>query len=307
MAKTLYVTYTPEDLAEHAKEVVKLAKSMGWEVVIGPEMGFARSDHLSKAAAADAILLLSAYRFTYMNDESGRPVHVDEWEAALNAGKPARALLPSPDAHWKAALMEHSAWQQLQLFQDQLRKIGDVGYFDSTPESVVGAAKTQLTALNKLINQRTEASVFVVWDSTMPGLDVILASLRKRPPAGIKILVPALDTDVGAGEVFRDQVLPDILNSDQVLVITDRPNANVAFEAGLALGFGKPISLVHFGPSVPEWIESSVFKGFVVNPLADLTQLKEALQSGQHGTGPWSRQSFHAWVGLCFDALEICR
>src|SRR6185503_18621237 len=77
-----------------------------------------------------------------------------------------------------------------------------------------------------------------------------------------------------AGEIFRDIVLPGIKRSERVLVVTDRPNANVAFEAGLAIGFGKSISLVHFGADIPTWLKDSVFKGFIVQSIKDIETLR---------------------------------
>src|SRR5262249_55986251 len=102
---------------------------------------------------------------------------------------------------------------------------------------------------------------------------------RRRPPSRMAIHVPAMSTDVSGGHVLRDLVLKGIVESDRVLVVADRPNANVAFEVGLALGLGKMIALVHFGQEVPQWLKQSVFRGFIVNPISDLRSLNEVLQS----------------------------
>ncbi len=278
MGKTLYVTYTPKDLSQHAQLAVDIAKTEGWEVVVGPKMGSDRAARLSNVAKADAVLLLSA---VWYSDDGGnvRPIQVDEWEAAQRANKARRALVVKPNSNWNLEQVEYSAWQQLQAFQEDLRKSRDVEEFDSTVESVKEAAVKQLTALGDTVSPKPPTRVFVVWDSTTPGLEVILTSLKKRPPNGMTIQVPALSTEVGAGEIFRNIVLPGIQKSERVLVITDRPNANVAFEAGLALGFRKPISLVHFGPVVPEWVKLSVFRGFVDQKVGGLEELKNTLQN----------------------------
>jgi hypothetical protein len=72
--------------------------------------------------------------------------------------------------------------------------------------------------------------------------------------------------------------VPEIRQSDRVLVVTDRPNANVAFEAGIALGFGKQLSLVHFGP-IPDWLSNSGLKGHVVNRVLDGEAIRKTIQS----------------------------
>src|SRR5262249_40243876 len=100
MPQILYVTYTTEDLAEHAKHAILAARSAGWDVRIGPDFGFSQQARLTAAAQADALLLLSARRYTNNNDEQGKPIHEREWDAAQNAGRPARALLVDPSSMW---------------------------------------------------------------------------------------------------------------------------------------------------------------------------------------------------------------
>lgn len=62
-----------------------------------------------------------------------------------------------------------------------------------------------------------------------------------------------------------------------MLVVTDKPNGNVAFEAGLALGLRKPLSLFHFGSEKPNWLNHSLFKGFFVNSVQTLKDLRDKI------------------------------
>src|SRR5262245_55988705 len=89
--------------------------------------------------------------------------------------------------------------------------------------------------------------------------------------------------------------------SDRVLVIADRPNANVAFEAGLALGLGKMVALVHFGHDIPQWLKQSVFRGFIVNPVTDLRRLNDLLQN----EAAWHRPAPAGAAPLVGDTLFL--
>jgi hypothetical protein len=301
MRHILYVTYTAEDLAEHARHAVRTAREAGWEVKIGPDFGFSQQSRLTAAAQADALLLLSARRYTNNNDGEGRPIQEREWDAAQNAGRPARALLVDPSSAWPLNQIETRTGDLLDAFHEKLRRVGDVAYFTIEPQSVAEGVARQLTMLKADISQRRGVSVFVVWDTTIPGLELILANLHKRPPSRMTIDVPALSTDVSGGHLLQNVVLKGIMENDRVLVVADRPNANVAFEVGLALGFGKMIALVHFGPEIPLWLKESVFRGFIVNPVSDLRRLNEVL----HNDNAWHRSEAPGVVPAVGETLFL--
>jgi hypothetical protein len=83
-------------------------------------------------------------------------------------------------------------------------------------------------------------AAFVVWDFQTHALRVPLESLITHPTAALAFVVPGLTT-AGLGDLFRTTVLPGIAAADRVVAVVQRPNANVSFEIGLALGLGKPV------------------------------------------------------------------
>lgn len=98
--------------------------------------------------------------------------------------------------------------------------------------------------------------IFVAWDFSGPA-NLTLQALQRRPPAGVEIDVPGLAAH--GGEILRDRVLPGIVKADRVLVIADTPNANVGFEAGLALGLGRQVAFMVQRQPRPKWLEQPPF------------------------------------------------
>ena len=272
----LYITYTVEDLKDYAYQVGQVALDQGWEIIYGPEQGFepARLDSLTDC---DALVALSAY--IYGSSQPGNATHEKEWDAARKLGKLTGALLVDTQrSRWPTNKIESffhpDRLRSLDFFKKKLIEGGAVEYFNDAISSVGLPAQKLLKTLKKEVSTQAEITVFVVWDFTIRGLKHILARFQNSSPEGYRIEVPGLEGKGAAGEIFRDIVLPGIKRSDRVLVVTDRPNANVAFEAGLAIGFGKSISLVHFGADIPAWLQDSVFKGFVVRSIKDVEALR---------------------------------
>lgn len=273
----LYITYTIDDLEEYACQVGQVASELGWEVIYGPKQGFAPA-RLESLAACDALAVISAYIYGPHLPEPA--IHEQEWDAARKDGKLTGALLVDPrSSRWptdKIESLSHPDRQSdLESFKKKLKEGGLFEYFNEELASVRSAAQQLLNKFKKEISRQTVISVFVVWDFTIRGLKYILTRFRDNPPEGYHIEVPSLEGKGAAGEIFRDIVLPGIQKSERVLVVTDRPNANVAFEAGLAIGFGKSISLVHFGAAIPSWLHESIFKGFIVRSITDIKDLRE--------------------------------
>ena len=276
MAKTLYVTYTHE-LVGHARKVCEVAKGLGWVVIDGPfDLAFDQSKRFDVALQSYAFLVLSAYAY---DAEPGRSEQELLWDEIRKKGKPAFALLVDPATSWPMPWVE---WAQmpdrkapLENFQAKLKKALFLAFFRDNVESIATPATEQLQRLEAEFSAASQTKLFVVWDFSIAGLPLLLEALKRWPPKGFTIQVPGIGA--AAGEIFRDIVLPGIENSDRVLVVTDKPNANVAFEAGLALGFGKRLSLVHFGSTIPEWLNQSLFKGFVVNAIRTLEDLRSGI------------------------------
>jgi len=210
--------------------------------------------------------------------EPATAIQEQEWDEARKLGKLTGALLIDENSRWYPVKMEGRYYPdrlpKLESFKSKLKEGGLVEYFNEDLNLVSSSAKNLLTKLMQEGLRQSEISVFVVWDSTILGLKHILTRFQNSPPEGYRIEVPGLEGKGAAGEIFRDIVFPGIKKSQRVLVVTDRPNANVAFEAGLAIGFGKSISLVHFGANIPTWLTESVFKGFIVKAIEDIEALR---------------------------------
>jgi hypothetical protein len=281
----LYVTYTPSDLAEHAQEVCSKARDLGWELVNSVEI-VDRSNRQRELDSSDALLLLSA---SFYGDEEGAATSAQEadWEAAQEKSIARGALLVNPNASWPLRKVQKGDAKvaALERFHAKVQK-SPFRLFESDVNSISGVLEELLGEIRAAADERKQVNLFVVWDFSVQGLDFILAAFQKRPPEGFKVKVLGIPGAGGAGEIFRDIVLAGIKESHRVLVVTDRPNANVGFEAGLALGFGKPISLVFFCPSMPDWLKTSAFNGFMVNPVQNLDQLRDVVRKDSNWYTP---------------------
>lgn len=117
--------------------------------------------------------------------------------------------------------------------------------------------------------------IFVVWDFTIKGLKITLESLVQSPPHGYRVRVPGLSYQ--AGTILDKIVLEGISRADRVLIITDKPNANVGFEAGLALGLGKRIQFAHFGRHLPTWSSQPPLRNYLQGSFSDINELEALL------------------------------
>jgi hypothetical protein len=118
--------------------------------------------------------------------------------------------------------------------------------------------------------------IFVVWDQTTRAIRTTLESLSGDPPTGMTINVPMLSPD--AGEILRDVVLAGIQGADRVVVLTDKPNANVGFETGLAYGLGRQVALLAQRDPLPDWLREPPFVNFLVQSVDGATAVEELLK-----------------------------
>jgi thiol-disulfide isomerase/thioredoxin len=126
--------------------------------------------------------------------------------------------------------------------------------------------------------------VFVAWDTTAQALRNCLGGLLWGTLKA-EFLVPSIGA--AGGEILRDVVLSGIRTSDRVLAFIDRPNANVAFEVGLALGFMKKIALVHHCAVKPAWLTESPFANFLVRHVEGVSDIEATLEiPGLWSEGP---------------------
>ncbi|RYZ05445.1 MAG: hypothetical protein EOO73_19535 [Myxococcales bacterium] len=125
--------------------------------------------------------------------------------------------------------------------------------------------------------------IFVVWDQTTRAIRTTLESLSGDPPTGLTLNVPMLSPD--AGEILRDVVLAGIQGADRVVVLTDKPNANVGFETGLAYGLGRQVALLAQRDPLPDWLREPPFVNFLVQPVDGANAIEAVLKH----SGVWNR------------------
>lgn len=108
-------------------------------------------------------------------------------------------------------------------------------------------------------------------------LDSLLRRLKRAPPRHTTVDIPGLQHR--SAEILADTVLPGIQTADVVLAIISRPNANVGFELGLALSFGKPLVLAHYGRQQPNWLKDSVFSNFELRSFTNLNSCRALIEN----------------------------
>ena len=124
--------------------------------------------------------------------------------------------------------------------------------------------------------------VFVAWDFSDAAERQLLQGCREFPAMfgnlrPIEWLVPGI-TLAAAGDIGRDIVEASIRAADRTIALVDNANANVAWEAGLAMGLGKPVGLGVLRPT-PIWAQQGALEGQFLEHLkdyADLCRLVEA-------------------------------
>jgi hypothetical protein len=152
--------------------------------------------------------------------------------------------------------------------------------------------------------------VFVAWDFADDLTRTLLAAAAKF---GLKLAtgepvewrIPGL-TVPASGLIGVDVVARELASADLVLALVDRPNANVGWEAGLGMGFGKPIRFGTLAAAKAPWTRQGPMAGLYV-------QLLEGWQDliGLIGESPdWNQPKLAPPVGpgktvvLCPDGPE---
>lgn len=121
--------------------------------------------------------------------------------------------------------------------------------------------------------------VYVIRDFSSEPVRILLEGMRELFPEwnGEPIIwdIPGLQAQ--GGQIARDIVYRPIRACDHAIVLLDTPNANVAWEAGLALGFGKSVRLAYVGAELPQWTQLGALKNLVLHHLSDVTAAEKLL------------------------------
>ena len=108
---------------------------------------------------------------------------------------------------------------------------------------------------------RAISKTFVVWDSTIRGLDILLSSLPE-------IAYEVLGIDPRGGSIPENVLRKGLERADRVLAFVDKPNVNVAFELGYALALrNKPVAILHTTKERPAWVRRPPLAGLACQPI----------------------------------------
>ncbi len=120
---------------------------------------------------------------------------------------------------------------------------------------------------------------FVIWDFTTvtarPLLQGISELVVEQGGAPIEWNIPGLGA--AEGQIAFDLVERGIQDAERVIALVDLPNANVGWEIGLALGWGKRTALGHLGPSLPSWTRSGALNNLIVAALSEPESIRPLL------------------------------
>lgn len=114
----------------------------------------------------------------------------------------------------------------------------------------------------------TRRRVFVAWDHSVPDYRVELNKLVTGSALRHKYVARLSGGDDPPGPI-SEEILRDIAESDCLLAFLERPNCNVLFEAGYALGLGKGVHLrVYSDGTRDRWVNGVRWvSGLPINPL----------------------------------------
>ncbi len=129
--------------------------------------------------------------------------------------------------------------------------------------------------------------IFIAWDSEIPSIRHSFERLQKSPPPEFTIEVLGVGGSAYHGAVLEDTLEPAIERADRVLALVDRPNANMGFELGLALGRRKPAAIAHAGLDLPSWLELAPFSGHLVCPGGEIEKLRKIIVDRGTDERPW--------------------
>jgi len=110
------------------------------------------------------------------------------------------------------------------------------------------------------------------------------AHFAELEPASVRVEFPDPKTK-SQGEIWRDIVRPKLDEASHVVAYVDKPNANVGFKIGYALGRGNrnsqvqpaKVALALHAMDVPDWLEKPPFRGFNVTQFEDEQALIETI------------------------------
>jgi NACHT domain len=106
--------------------------------------------------------------------------------------------------------------------------------------------------------------LFIAWDSTLKAVEQTMKVLRDFPPADLAVDIEIIGgVDAASFGVLRDKLDAGIRQSDALLAVVDKPNANMGLELGMALARGLPVALAAEGDVVAVWTRGTPLSGLL--------------------------------------------
>jgi hypothetical protein len=84
--------------------------------------------------------------------------------------------------------------------------------------------------------------------------------------------------DLTQGEIWSDLVVPVLNSADRLLAYVDRPNVNVGFQIGYALGREKQVALARVRQDLPMWLAHPPFNGIQCSRATSAQELTSLLR-----------------------------
>ena len=142
--------------------------------------------------------------------------------------------------------------------------------------------------------------VLILRDFSVTAMNPTLEYLQEDGVGDWEVEVPGYGTELTRGRIFRDFVAPAIDSAHKILALTERANANVAFEVGYALGRSKPTILCSCELDGPSWSEQEPpFQGWGIERVAEPELLEETIRSGKGYTSGETPQEGTDTLFLC--------
>lgn len=131
------------------------------------------------------------------------------------------------------------------------------------------------------ITHKAIPKTFVVWDSTICGLDMLLSSL---PGARYNIL----GISPRGGSIPEKVLREGLEGADRVVAFVDKPNVNVAFELGYALALpNKLVAILHTTKERPLWVRRPPLAGLSCQLIRSRDEVLKLEDAAFMSAPPW--------------------
>src|SRR5262249_42937585 len=140
-AKSVFISSTSKDLAEHRKQVNEAIRRLDMHPVdmvdFGSQPGGASGVSIGEVALADIFVGILAHRYGYVPENASKSVTEQEYDEAVRLRVPRLMYLVDPNFDWPPELVEEdkTAQERLAKFKERVEK-NEVRSLFTTPENL---------------------------------------------------------------------------------------------------------------------------------------------------------------------------